>query len=190
MYTKEDFIRIYQQSITRPGADKLLAWLEQTDFFEAPASTRFHSSFPGGLCHHTVGVFQRLTMLLDTIPGAPDCTPETVAIAALLHDVCKANFYAVEMRNRKNDRGQWEKYPFYIVDEKFPYGHGEKSVFLIERFMHLTNEEAVAIRYHMGAFDDGTRQSFCHAVEKFPLAFYLHTADMMASHFDETKEEA
>lgn len=190
MYTKEDFVSIYQQSITRPGADKLLAWLEQTDFFEAPASTRFHSSFPGGLCHHTVGVFQRLTMLLESVPDAPDCNLETVAIAALLHDVCKANFYAVEMRNRKNDRGQWEKYPFYIVDEKFPYGHGEKSVFLIERFMHLTNEEAVAIRYHMGAFDDGTRQSFCNAVEKYPLAFYLHTADMMASHFDEIKEEA
>lgn len=187
MYNQEQFTALYRSQITRPGADRLLAWLGSTDFFTAPASTRFHGSCEGGLVNHSVNVFNRLCLLLDAVPGAPAVSPESRAVCALLHDVCKANFYAVEMRNRKNARGQWEKYPFYIVDEKFPYGHGEKSVFLIERFLRLTPEEAVAIRFHMGAFDDGTRLSFGRAVAQYPLALYLHTADMMASNWDETE---
>ena len=185
----DDFKFIFERDVHRPGADKLLAWLESTDFFTAPASTRFHGSFEGGLVKHSLLVHRRLQLLLETVPGAPKASAETVAITALLHDVCKANFYGVEMRNRKNDRGQWEKYPFYIVNEKFAYGHGEKSVFLIERFMRLTTEEAVAIRFHMGAFDESTRMSYGNACEQYPLAFYIHMADMMASHFDETKED-
>ncbi len=187
-YTKEDWKQAYTQNIHRPGTDRLLAWLESTDFFTAPASTRFHGAFEGGLCHHSVNVWHRLLQLrqrMSGVPGMPQFSEETAAVCGLLHDVCKANFYGVEMRNRKNEQGQWEKYPFYVVNEAFAYGHGEKSVFLIERVMRLTTEEAVAIRFHMGAFDDSTRNTYGSAVEQVPLAFWLHTADMMANHFDE-----
>ena len=182
--SKPEFMDIYSL-IQRPGADKLLAWLESSDFFRAPASTRFHGAYEGGLCAHSVNVYRRLCMLLDSSP-APKVSPESRAVCALLHDLCKVSFYGVEMRNRKNDEtGRWEKAPFYTVAEKFHYGHGEKSVFLIQRFMELTTEEAVAIRYHMGAFREGEGADYAAACEAYPLAFFLHTADMMASHFDE-----
>lgn len=188
IYDKEAWVDAFTRNVRRPGADRLLIWLDSTDFFTAPASTRFHGAFEGGLCSHSVNVYLRLAELrerLQGVPGMPQVSDETAAVCGLLHDVCKANFYGVEMRNRKNDQGRWEKYPFYTVSEKFAYGHGEKSVFLIERFMRLTTEEAVAIRFHMGAFDESTRNTFGQAVEQAPLAFWLHTADMMASHFDE-----
>lgn len=152
---KEKFIEIFKQNIARPGSDKLLAWLETTDFFEAPASTRFHLSRPGGLVEHSIHVYERLLKLYiseKTEPGQP--VPyfpmaeelETITICGLLHDLCKANFYGVEMRNRKNEQGQWEKYPFYVVNDQLPYGHGEKSVYIISGFMKLSREEAMAIR--------------------------------------------
>lgn len=185
MHTKQDFLNAFAL-IRRPGADKLLAWMETMDFFTAPASTRFHGSHEGGLYQHSFTVYKRLCMLLDNLPDAPQISPESRAVCALLHDLCKVNFYGVEMRNRKNDEtGRWEKVPFYTVNEKFHYGHGEKSVFLIERFMRLTTEEAVAIRYHMGAFREGEAGDYAAACEDYPLTLYLHTADMMASHFDE-----
>ena len=126
---KEQFLEIYKQNIARPGSDKLLAWLETTDFFEAPASTRFHLSHPGGLVEHSIHVYERLLKLYiseKTEPGQP--VPyfptveelETITICGLLHDLCKANFYGVEMRNRKNEQGQWEKYPFYVVTTSSP----------------------------------------------------------------------
>ena len=92
------------------------------------------------------------------------------------------------MRNRKNDRGEWEKVPFYAIDDQFPYGHGEKSVYLIERFVRLKTEEAVAIRWHMGGFDDavkGGSYALTGAFEKYPLALKLHMADMYASYMIE-----
>lgn len=188
MNKKEEFLEIYAL-IQRPGADKLLAWLESSDFFRAPASTRFHGSFEGGLCQHSLNVYRRLCQLLDSVPDAPNVSPESRAICALLHDLCKVNFYGVEMRNRKNEEtGRWEKVPFYTVDEKFHFGHGEKSVFLVERFMPLDTGEAVAIRYHMGAFREGEGADYAAACKAFPLTFFLHTADMMAGHFDEAAQ--
>ena len=159
---KERFIQLYQAFVKRPGADKLLAWLETTDSFEAPASTRFHLSRPGGLVEHSIHVYHRLHDLYVSERQRAEDQPfiellngeeETIAICSLLHDICKANFYTVEMRNRKNEQGQWEKYPFYVVDDQLPYGHGEKSVYIISGFMKLTREEAMAIRWHMGFSD-------------------------------------
>ena len=166
---KDKFIKAYTENITRPGADKLLAWIESSDFFAAPASTRFHLSSPGG-------------------PSM-----ETIAVCGLLHDICKANFYAVEMRNRKNDQGRWEQYPFYVVDDKLPYGHGEKSVYIISGFMRLSREEAMAIRWHMGFSDNdfqGGGYSVGNAFDKFPLAVLLHIADLQATYLDETGDKA
>lgn len=194
---KDRFIGLYQQLITRPGADKLLAWLETTDFFEAPASTRFHLSHPGGLVEHSIHVYHRLHDLFvserqnrenDPFIELSDNEEETIAICGLLHDICKANFYAVEMRNRKNEQGQWEKYPFYVVNDQLPYGHGEKSVYIISGFMKLTREEAMAIRWHMGFSGPEDARTVGQAFQKYPLAFALATADMEASYFLENEE--
>lgn len=187
MTLKEQFLEIYQKNISRPGADKLLAWMESTDFFTAPASTRFHAAYEGGLLEHSLNVYNVL-ISKHYDPAADDL--ESFTLVSLLHDLCKAGFYAIELRNRKNDAGQWEKVPVYTVDDKFPYGHGEKSVFLIERFLRLKNEEAVAIRWHMGGFDDAAKAgsfAIAHAYEKYPLAVKLHLADLEATYLCENR---
>ena len=119
---------------------------------------------------------------------------DTFAICALLHDLCKANYYKAGTRNVKNDvTGQWEKVPSYSVEDLFPYGHGEKSVFLIERFMKLKIEEAVAIRWHMGGFDDAARGgcfAISEAYDKYPLAVKLHIADLEATYLMEHRTSA
>ncbi len=194
---KDKFIKAYTENITRPGADKLLAWIESSDFFAAPASTRFHLSSPGGLLEHSLHVFERMKAICANeatiTPGFNEPSMETIAVCGLLHDICKANFYAVEMRNRKNDQGRWEQYPFYVVDDKLPYGHGEKGVYIISGFMRLSREEAMAIRWHMGFADNdfqGGGYSVGNAFEKFPLAVLLHIADLQATYLDETGEKA
>lgn len=195
---KDEFLRIYHENIKRPGAEEFLKWLESTDFFSAPASTRFHLAQPGGLVEHSVHVYERLKKLysvekygdLSDVTVFPEA--ETIAICGLLHDTCKANFYGVEMRNRKNEHGQWEKYPFYVVNDQLPYGHGEKSVYIISSFMKLTREEAMAIRWHMGGFDEsvkGGSYAMSDAFSKFPLAVLLHVADLQATYLDEGDEE-
>jgi len=189
MSNKERFIELYQQNIHRAGADKLLAWMETTDFFTAPASTRFHSAYEGGLLDHSLHVFD-VMMARHYDPQTDDL--ESVTLITLLHDLCKAGFYAVEMRNRKNEHGKWESVPFYVIDDKFPYGHGEKSVFLIERFLRLKNEEAVAIRWHMGGFDDSAKAgsfSIALAFEKYPLAVKLHLSDLEATYLHENRSD-
>lgn len=194
---KDKFIKAYTENITRPGADKLLAWIESSDFFTAPASTRFHLSSPGGLLEHSLHVFERMKAICANeatiTPGFNEPSMETIAVCGLLRDICKANFYAVEMRNRKNDQGRWEQYPFYVVDDKLPYGHGEKSVYIISGFMRLSREEAMAIRWHMGFSDNdfqGGGYSVGNAFDKFPLAVLLHIADLQATYLDETGDKA
>lgn len=187
MGAKEDFIEAFTQNIHRPGADRLLAWLQTTDFFTAPASTRFHGAHEGGLVEHSLNVYTRLHC--ETSLDVPEINLESIAACALLHDVCKANFYKISQRNVKNEEtGKWEKQPFFQVEDQFPYGHGEKSVFLIERFMRLRTEEAVAIRWHMGGFDDAARggsYAISGAFEAYPLALLLHVADLKATYLDE-----
>ena len=183
--------------------EQISSWLGwTTDFFEAPASTRFHLSHPGGLVEHSIHVYHRLHDLFvserqnrenEPFIELSDSEEETIAICGLLHDICKANFYAVEMRNRKNEQGQWEKYPFYVVNDQLPYGHGEKSVYIISGFMKLTREEAMAIRWHMGFSDNDFRAggfSVGNAFEKFPLALLTHMADLQATYLDEPREDA
>lgn len=184
---KQQFIKLFKENIHREGADELLEWLEKTDFFTAPASTRYHSCHEGGLCEHSINVYKRL---INAYEAEHEVVPvgykETLTICGLLHDVCKANFYKATTRNVKNEQtGRWEKQPYYTVEEKFPFGHGEKSVFLIERFMKLTIEEAVAIRFHMGDFSD---MSTSKAYNLCSLALMLHIADLEATYLDEKEE--
>lgn len=184
---KEEFIKIFKENIKREGSEQLLEWLEKTDFFVAPASTRFHLCREGGLLQHSLNVYKRLE---DEIEGM-EYSNETIALVSLLHDICKVNFYKTEMRNAKNpETGNWEQVPFYTVDDKLPYGHGEKSVYIISGFMKLSREEAMAIRWHMGGFDDsvkGGSYALSGAFEMFPLSLHLHIADMKASYFDEVE---
>ena len=193
---REEFTHVYVNIIQRSGADKLLDWIEnRTDFFDAPASTRYHLAEPGGLVKHSVHVFERLNALCESedwvAKGLSKPQKESIAICGLLHDLCKVNFYKASTRNVKNEAtGQWEKVPFYTVEDQFPYGHGEKSVYLIERFMRLKTDEAAAIRWHMGGFDDAVRGgsfAISAAFEKYPLALLLHLADMQATYLDEVE---
>lgn len=189
---KEEFIQIYTENIKRGGADKLLEFLEKSDFFTAPSSTRFHSAYEGGLVQHSLNVYHCLKDYLSRprtkeLYGM-DYSEETIALVALLHDICKVNFYTVELRNRKNDEtGQWEKVPFYTVDDKLPYGHGEKSVYILSGYFYgedrLTREEAFAIRYHMGFSGPEDNYVIGKALEMYPLALALNVADMEASYY-------
>ena len=184
---KAIFFKIFDQYIKREGSDELRKWLEEGDFFSAPASSRFHGSFQGGLCIHSVNVFNQLVRLLKAYPEIKT-TGESAAIIALLHDVCKINLYKVDYRNAKNENGVWEKVPYYAYDEKFSYGnHGGKSVFLISKFIKLTDEEAVAIQCHMGN-EDG-KYSTSPAYEQFPIAWLLHVADEAATFIDEKENK-
>ena len=188
MTNKEKFIKIFKDNVKRDGAGELLSWLEKTDFFTAPASTRFHLCEEGGLCEHSINVYECLNDRYGS-----DHSAESIAIVALLHDLCKAQFYKMTMRNQKNEQtGQWEKVPYYQVEDKFPFGHGEKSVFLIERFMRLKVEEAIAIRWHMGGFDDTAKAggfTISNAFEMYPLAVKLHIADIEATYLREGEKK-
>lgn len=194
MSAKQEFIDIYQKYIKREGADKLLAHLmsSASDFFTAPASTRFHGAYEGGLVEHSLNVYECLCdyMKRDRVKElyGLEASDETIAIVALLHDLCKMNFYKPGFRNVKDDNGVWQKVPTYEIDDKLPYGHGEKSVYIISGFMRLTREEAFAIRYHMGFSGNEEPRNVGSAFEMFPLAFALSTADMEATYFLEGKE--
>ncbi len=191
---KEEFLEIFYENVERDGSEKLVDWLERSDFFEAPASTKLHSSYEGGLCQHSINVYKRFRKLVENEYGPNwenKISAESVAIIALLHDVCKVNYYTTEMRNVK-ENGNWVQKAFYKIDDALPYGHGEKSVYIISGFMKLTREEAMAINWHMGGFDarvQGGSYSMSAAYYKYPIAMLFHMADMMATYLDEEVEE-
>ena len=188
---KDKFVEIYKKNITRQGSEFLLKWILTTDFFTAPASTKFHCACEGGLAMHSLNVYK---VLVEKYFNEETDSIESFTICALLHDLCKARFYKVSTRNVKNETtGAWEKQPFYQVEDAFPYGHGEKSVFLIERFMRLKTEEAMAIRWHMGGFDDSVKAggfSMSLAFDRFPLAVKMHIADLEATYLMEKHTSA
>ena len=182
MTNKEKYISILSKV---PNTERLIEWLCTTDFFTAPASTKFHGAYEGGLVEHSLNVYVQLKASKNSHLFAD----ESIIKVAILHDICKANFYTVDYRNAKID-GQWERVPFYTVKDDFPYGHGEKSVLLASRFIDLTDEESVAIRWHMGAFDEAVKGGFnlSQVYERYPLALELHIADLRASYLVEKRE--
>lgn len=192
MTLQEQFTKIYKENIKREGADKLLAYLtDQSDFFTAPASTRYHGSYEGGLCEHSLNVYSCLKDFMAR-PRMKEMygisySDESIAIAALLHDLCKINFYVPGTRNVK-ENGVWKTVPTYTINDTLPYGHGEKSVYIISGFMRLTRDEAFAIRYHMGFSTNDDPGTVGKALEMFPLAFALTVADMEAAYFIEGKQ--
>ena len=185
----------------------MLNWLLTTDFFEAPASTKYHGNFAGGLVLHSLHVFDRMSTELSCTNLEGTAAKvfhfrligwSLLPLPPLLHDICKAEFYKIDYKNQKvySEQGRqfdkrgaysWESIPFYTVDEKFPFGHGEKSVFLINEHMRLTRDEALAIRFHMGDFTD---RNTGKAYEMCPLALQLHIADLQATYLDESAQKA
>ena len=189
---KERFIEIYKSKIKREGADKLLDYLTSPncDFFNAPASTRFHGAYPGGLCEHSLNVYDCLCDYLSR-PRVKEeyeveYSEESIAIAALMHDICKVNFYKTSFRNVKDENGRWQSVPYYTIEDSLPYGHGEKSVYIATGYMRLTRDEAFAIRYHMGFSENAdNNNNVAKSFEMFPLAFALSVADQEATYFME-----
>ena len=188
---KNEFIEIFKNNVKRDGSAQLLDYLlsDKCDFFTAPASAKYHNAFEGGLLRHSLNVYHCLKSYLDRKRVKEtygiEYSDESIAIAALLHDLCKVNFYKVGYRNVKDEHGVWQKVPAYEVDDRLPYGHGEKSVYIISGYMKLTREEAFAIRYHMGFSGGDDERNVGKAFSMFPLAVALSFADMEATFFIE-----
>lgn len=189
MSGKEEFMELYRELIHREGSGALLDYLEnKSDFFTCPASARFHGAYPGGLCDHSLNVYHCLTDYLarervQELYGV-EVPPESAAIAALLHDLCKIGCYKPGTRNVKNEQtGQWDKVQTFFYEDPLPYGHGEKSVYIISGFLKLTRQEAMAIRWHMGFSGGEDSRLVGQALEQYPLAFALSVADMEATYF-------
>lgn len=182
-----DKIRIIEllKSTERPGMDRLIDWMEnKSDFFTAPASTKYHLHCKGGLARHSLNVYERLKAKVDS--GLLELKEDTVIITALLHDVCKANFYAVQKRNRKIE-GQWVEVEEWGIDEKLPIGHGEKSCYIVQTFMRITPEEFAMIRFHMGRESESFNDYFSKAAAVFPGVAAIHTADLESAFIVESR---
>ena len=193
------------ERVQREGKDKLMSYIrEKSDFYTAPASTKYHLSCEGGLLQHSLNVYDCLVakkespIWKDVLATVPE---ESLIIMSLLHDICKTNFYVKTTRNQKtydpekvaaagfrqvkrDDMGEfvWETVPGYDVDDKLPLGHGEKSVFIINWFMRLSMTEMFAIRWHMGFSGDQSQyRELGAAMEKVPVVLALYEADLEAS---------
>lgn len=180
---KEEFINLLK-STNREGMDDVINFLEKSDFFTAPASTRFHGNYEGGLMEHSMKVYEILKEKVKNTCIKIDTPEESLIIIGLLHDICKANYYKVDYRNAKNAEGVWEKVPYYTVDDMIPYGHGEKSVMMLTEYIKLTGEEKYCIRWHMGFTEPKELYNTIGvAFKKYPLALLLHEADLEATYF-------
>lgn len=180
---REEFKRILS-SINRDGIENLIAFIDKTDFYTAPASTRFHGNYEGGLLEHSMKVYEILKYKVEHSVVDINVSEDTLKIVALLHDICKVNYYKVDYRNAKNAEGVWEKVPYYTVDDTIPYGHGEKSVMMLTEYIKLTVEEKYCIRWHMGFTEPKEMYSTIGiAFKKYPLALLLHEADLEATYF-------
>ena len=193
MSAKEEFIEIFREHVHRDGAEALLDYLtNKSDFFTSPASARYHGAYAGGLCEHSLNVYHCLTDYLArervTDLYGLEYSPESIALVALLHDVCKIGCYKPSTRNVKGEDGKWTQVPTFTYEDPLPYGHGEKSVYVVNGFVRLTREEAMAIRWHMGAYDDAAKtdnRALSAAMAASPWVWCLQEADMCAAWIDE-----
>lgn len=184
-------------NVNREGIENLKKFLDESDFFTAPASTKYHLAEEGGLCQHTINVYKRLRKAFELraqeTSGTNDLDvqlKESLIIVAVGHDLGKVNYYKKAERNVKNkETGLWETVPYYTIEDNFPLGHGEKAVILLQQLgIILTNDEILALRWHMGAFDDAVQGGYRHLSEvytKSELAYFLHQADEEATFIDE-----
>lgn len=179
---KEQYLELLK-SINREGMDELIRFIEKTDFFIAPASTKFHGDYEGGLLEHSLKVYEILKEKVKTAPVEINVLEDTLKIVALLHDICKVNFYKVDYRNAKDAMGNWQKVPYYTIEDTIPYGHGEKSVMMLTEYIKLTSEEKYSIRWHMGFSEPKeVYNTLGQAFKKYPLALLLHEADLESTY--------
>ncbi len=208
MATREENIKRFEElmaKIERAGKEELMDYIRnKTDFYYAPASTRFHLSCEGGLLQHSLNVYDCLVAKLSSPVWnkfLKDVPEESLILMALLHDLCKVNFYVKGSKNQKtydaekvaaadkwqvkhDEKGNfiWETVSTYEVDDKMPLGHGEKSVMLINCFMKLKTIEIFAIRWHMGYAEEKSQyNALSSSMEKYPVVLALHEADLEAS---------
>jgi hypothetical protein len=195
---KDKIIKILK-STNIHNIDNLINNLTECGYFTAPGSTKYHGNYEGGLADHSYNVYCQMMYLKkiqckinkDLEADLPD---ESIIITSLLHDVCKCDNYKKDMKWRKDSKNKWEQYETYVYDdESKPFGHGEKSVIrLLKWGLDLTEDEMLAIRWHMGGFDvstytDSTR-SLSKAMDR-PLVVLLQCADTLASRLmDKTVE--
>ena len=167
----------------REGIEDLIDFLaNKSDFFTAPASTRYHGCFEEGLAKHSYQVYEIFRKKVED--SGLKINEDSIIISSLLHDICKVNYYKTDYRNAKNSKGEWEKVPYYTVNDTIPYGHGEKSVMMISEYIKLTNEEKYAIRWHMGFTEPKELYgTIGEAYKKYPVALLLHEADLEATYF-------
>lgn len=183
---KERYLELLK-TIKREGMEDLIKYLENSDFFTAPASTKYHGDYEGGLLEHSLKVYDILCEKVKNSEIDINVSEDTIKIVALLHDICKTNFYKIDYRNAKNALGVWEKVPYYTIEDTIPYGHGEKSVMMITEYIKLTGEEKYAIRWHMGFSEPKeVYTSLGAAIKKYPLVLLVHEADLEATYFFNT----
>lgn len=190
---KEKFKKLCHQWIKRDGLDKLLEWLDTTDFYVAPASTRFHLMCEGGLCQHSINVFEQLCdeyknegMFDFKTQEDIQKIMESLAITGLFHDVCKADFYKLTTRNVKDEYGNWTKVPYYAIENQgVLVGHGYKSARIVNKYIDITDEEYMAILHHMGVESDWNIAEVSECFNKNILALLLHIADTKAAYIIE-----
>lgn len=197
---KARYIKIFSELIVPrfTGADNLLEWIKQSDFFTAPASTMYHNCCKYGLVQHTLNVYDRLNKFITTeygkgYPDALGVDAAEVALIALAHDLCKANCYTVEQRNVKDKSGNWVREDYYSYRPAFEFGHGEKSIFIVQNFIQgVSLNVAMSIRYHMGASGSGSSRekddNALKEMENFPIIMWTNFADMSATYLDECRE--
>lgn len=193
---KQNFINLCRDHIKREGLDALLDYLERTDFYYAPSSTRFHLNEEGGLCRHSLNVFEMACSIYDhqiapairegRSPFKEEVSRESLAIACLFHDLCKVGIYFRTEKFRKDANGRWETYLAWDMKEEFPVGHAEKSLYIVRSYMRLTKDEALGIRWHMGMFDAGevnssARRCFYDACDASVLVSLVSSADYLSS---------
>lgn len=171
-------------STKRPGIENLVQWLDNSDFKVAPASTRYHSNYEGGLLKHSLNVYEECMRQQDLIKLF-NVPKESIIITSLLHDICKVNYYKMEMRNVKKN-GAWVQEPYYTVEDMFPMGHAEKSIIIAQQYIQLTEVEIAMIRNHMGGYVDTSYFSSSNLFNKYPESLILHIADMKATYILES----
>ncbi len=180
---KEEFLNLLRNT-NRENIEDLIEFITKTDFFEAPASTRFHGSREHGLLEHSLKVYEILKYKVEHSVIDIKTPQESLILIALLHDLCKANYYKIDYRNAKNALGVWEKVPYHTVDDTIPYGHGEKSVMMITEYIKLTPEEKYAIRWHMGYTEPKELYgTIGEAYKRYPIALLTHEADLESTYF-------
>ncbi len=193
---KDLFQELCHKYIKREGLDRILAYLDKTDFYDAPSSASFHLNEKGGLCRHSINVFQTALKLNEQVatpaiqggdsPFTETVDEESIAISTLFHDICKVKLYHEVQKWKKDDNGRWMSYPGYELKDDFPLGHGEKSCLMLSWYIRLKPEEMLAIRWHMGMFDMGEngsslRYSFRAAMDKSPLVVLVQAADLLSA---------